>query len=161
MAVHVSAYMICKTCGRQLDKLQQGNGPIYWGHAVELIGKADHEAVPVEYDESILVSVCDFCRDEVPLAHRHFLPVNDYSINVEVVGGRRALLQNRGGFNACDTCAALLLVHDWDGLVERYLSLHPGTDPNILQMLWSVVRDQVQGPVRKWLPGDELSGGDD
>jgi hypothetical protein len=154
-----SAYMIDKTCGKQLDKLTKG-GIEFWGHSSHMINEPDHEVEPVEYDESILISVCDFCHDEVPLAERHFLPVADYRIIVSTPEGD-AELNNVGGYNCCPTCASLVAADDWDGLVRRYTTLHAGIDETILKVLWTAVRSHILGPVRNWLPGDELSGQDD
>lgn len=157
----MSAYAICKTCGKMCDQLTRAqDGITYWGHAVELIGQADHEAVPVEYDESILIAVCDFCHDDVPLEDRHFLPVANYTILVEIGDGRQTQLGNVGGFNCCITCAELVAADDWEGLMARYTSKHAGINEGLLSLLWMAVRKHIEGPVRAWLPGDELSGDD-
>lgn len=151
------AHKICATCGHLLERATR-EGVTGWVHIAELLGQGDHLAVPIDYDERYLTSSCDFCNADVPLAERHFLPVNDFTVALPI-GGPLKSFTSRGGYNSCPVCADLVRQEDWDGMLTRYGGLHPEHAAVLaaLEIIWGAVRKNTTGPVRRWRPGDELS----
>ena len=155
-SVNLMAFKMCAVCGQILDKIER-SGQVGWGHAGELSGRSDHIAVPIDYDESVLVSLCDFCGDKVPLDKRHYLPVADFRVAF-LRDAQGDEIRNSGGYNCCGHCAYLVNLDDWNRLIGRFMHLHPNVNSNTLTgitLLWRVVRENITGPVRPWRPGDE------
>lgn len=159
---------ICAVCGKGLGEVtdKTTDEHIGWEHPGNMFGfPEDHPTVPVDYDESLLVSVCDFCGDTVPLAERHYLPVADFEI--QVVNGPQTLrLPNSGGYSCCLICTTDLQKspldwgHMWDRFISNYEARRGALDEITLKInegIWDSIKVNVLGPVRKWMPGDEAA----
>jgi len=141
---------ICGVCGQVLDQWQGG-----WIHAAELAGKTDHIAVPVDYDERMLVTHCDFCHGEMALADRWVLPAEDFMLPTGSM--------SQGAWAACPTCARLIAADDWKGLIDRHMHEQQAKATgfealvfrSFLAQLYGEVKTHQTGPVRPWEPGDE------
>jgi len=157
--------MICGRCGITLSWLllkENGSVVARWGHPSEQFKKIDHEVLPIPYEDQFLVSVCDFCGEQVALAERSYLPVSDFDLgmawrNPKTGADEIQIYKNRGGYNCCPTCAGMVSVNDWSGLERRYLGLHNETHLGPLEIIWAAVREHTIEPVRPWRDGDQIT----
>lgn len=143
--------MMCAVCHQVLGQFLGR-----WVHELEVItGERDHVTVPVEYDERLLVSRCDFCYCEVRLVERVVLPAEDFTTPI---GAR-----STGNWNTCPECAQMIAGGLWEAVIDRYMQrmrsdLEPdqaATMRTFLQALYRDVQTHQTGPLRPWQPGDE------
>ena len=144
--------MMCAVCGRNLTK-RFGS----WFHT-----GGDHPAVPVPYDESLVVSECDFCSEEVPLASRMYLPVDDFTFTFflqhEVTKEIKPIAyDNKGGYGCCMACAEYLHRDDWVGLKQRCEEIQGKEMIDALDAIWGETRKHITGSVRPWRYGDHIT----
>lgn len=143
---------ICAVCGQVLD---QWLGR--WIHTSEIVGVSDHIVVPVDYDEDLLVTRCDFCHDVVALTDRWVVPANDFMTPIGTM--------SQGNWAACPPCARLVTANDWDALIERLLKRQDrdadGPPVEVIRAfvgeLYAKLRTHQTGIPRLFLPGDEAT----
>ena len=132
--------MACAVCGLILHRRTEttcGRTTETWLHYED----ADHLTVPVLAADIRANFRCDFCMADHA---RWTLPVERY----EVAPGN----MNDGDWAACDACAALLRISNWDMLTTRahriFRESHPGTPRQAFQWMYRQLRGHVTGPVR-------------
>lgn len=137
---------VCGVCGQVLDR----RGPDEWLHSRELAGLSDHIAVPVNYEDIPVRTMCDFCYDEVPIAQAWTLPAKDFL--VPIVGHVSA-----GSWACCSVCAAIVKRGAWEEIIARVATRKPLNLPTrtFMRRLFRRLESNITGPVRPWRAGDE------
>lgn len=151
--------MMCGVCSQVLHRAP-GKG---WLHNLDIIGKVDHPTVAVPYDETRVVSQCDFCGGNVALKDRWFLDAEDFTTLV-IEGGPKNISQ--GGWGCCSDCAPDVKKRDWDSVIKRHMATvgqHYGDDLApffagvFLPLLLTDLENHIKAPLRRWQAGDEQS----
>lgn len=141
---------LCAVCHQVLDRLGTPFGGTQWIHSLEIVGKSDHVAVPVDYADVPVKCMCDFCFDEVPTGKIWTVVATDFK--VPVIGS-----MSDGGWAACSDCAQIADRRAWSEMVERYLAKKGDQGPEVRQwlgMLYAELEKHMT-EVRPWRAGDE------
>lgn len=149
---------VCAICAQPLDQWQGR-----WIHTLELVGKSDHIAVPVDYDEVASVrTMCDFCYIEIPLHKQWVVLADDFKVpmvnHVSI-----------GGWAACSECAADVqaarsgmspLAERVEAIIERHKVNGNVEYDQHLQLWVHLLHDELHKHIREirpWRDGDERS----
>jgi len=129
----------CGVCGHVLNLYSDAFGE-RWVHA--LPSDEDHPPVPVYADSIHTTFMCDFCLAE---GASWALPVEDYADS--------STAASSGDWAACDACAALLRVNDWDKLITRTVAASRNRGNSYsrqdYELLYQKLRQHVIGKVRR------------
>lgn len=159
---------VCAVCGYLLSGF--GKGPLpspddEWIHVQELVGEADHVAIPVDYDAVPINVKCDFCHQAVGFGQDWTVPATDFEMPMPP--GAPTGHVSLGNWGACDECASLIRRKRWTQLINRALDAFQEGErrpvsPAIRQALrrhltlaYSLLERHMTGPVRPWRAGDE------
>lgn len=138
--------MACAVCGRILGKAPDG----YIHPPADQ--PEDHPCVPVSLDQIESIGRCDFCNVDFP---GWVVPARDFEMPTRGLKTSHAHW-SRGGWTACDACAALIRDNKWDGLLRRASRLAGerwGVPASLMRAkldpLYNRIRKNVTGPVRR------------
>lgn len=98
--------MACAFCGRVLD-YWEGKG---WEHSLTQLD-VDHPAVPAPVDQVQALQRCDFCYKDGP---EWEIPARSFRAN--------DISQSAGSWSACEDCASLIRLNQWNALVRRVVA---------------------------------------
>ena len=140
----------CAICGRVLDHYSENSGG-GWFHTEMDADETDHIAVPVGVNEIRTTYRCDFCL--VDISEPWVVPARTFSIT--------PASRSEGDWAACETCAGLILINDWNGLARRCTdaviredtdrqNIDPVTVEQTMKHLHRLLRKNITGvPVAK------------